>query len=149
LLLVLAACGGGNSTNNQSNNQIPPAPQFSTVQVNVGDSPSDRVMAFATNITSMTLNNSNGTTTMMHLAGTMQPINVLSIPQGTYTAASITMSSTVVTFMDPTTHTIMQKTVARPSTANVSFSSPMTLGSTPMMVSFDMDMSNSVAIDSL
>jgi len=129
------------------------------VQVNVGDSPSDRVMAFATNITSMTLNNSNGTTTpvisgstpmeMMHLAGTMQPINVLSIPQGTYTAASITMSSTVVTFMDPTTHTIMQKTVARPSTANVSFSSPMTLGSTPMMVSFDMDMSNSVAIDSL
>jgi hypothetical protein len=159
LLLLLAACGGGSSTNNQSNNQTPPAPQFSTVQVNVGDSPSDRVMAFATNITSMTLNNSNGTTTpvvsgstpmeMMHLAGTMQPINVLSIPQGTYTGVSMTMSSMVVTFMDPATHTIMQKTIAGPSTTIVPFSSPMTLGSTPIVLSFDMDMANSVAIDSL
>jgi len=116
-------------------------------------------MAFATNIMSMTLTNSNGTPTpvisgstpmeMMHLAGTMQPINVLSIPQGTYTGTSITLSSTVVTFMDPTTHTIMQKTVAGPSTTNISFSSPMTVGSTPMVLSFDMDMANSVAIDSL
>ena len=157
VLLALAACGGSSSNNTQTT-PPPPAPQSTPVQVNVGDSPSDRVMAFATNIASMTLTNSNGTTTpvisgstpmeMMHLAGTMQPINVLSIPEGTYTGASITLSSMAVTFMDPTTHTIMQKTFAGPSTTNTSFSSPMTVGSTPMVLSFDMDMANSIAIDS-
>jgi len=156
-LLALAACGGSNSSSNQSTPSVP-TPQNMTLQVNVGDSPSDRVMAFATNITSMTLTNSNGTTApivsasmpieMMRLAGTMQPINVLSIPQGTYTGASITMSSMSVTFMDPTTRTIMQKTVAGPITTNVSFASNMTLGSTPMVLSFDMDIASSVAIDS-
>lgn len=152
----LTACGSSSSNNNQTTVSTP-APQSTTVQVNVGDSPSDRVIAFATNITSMTLTNSDGSTTpvisaampmeLMRLAGTMQPINVQSIPQGTYTGASIALSSVAVTFMDPTTRTIMQKTIAGPITTNVSFGANMTLGSTPMVLSFDMDMANSVAID--
>jgi hypothetical protein len=157
ILLALVACGSSNSANNQSNNQTPPAPQFSTVQVNVGDSPSDRVIAFSTNISSMVLNNSNGSTTpvvspstpleMMRLAGTMQPLNVLSIPQGTYTGASVTLSSISVTFMDPITRTITQKTIAGPITTNVPFSPNLSLGSTPIVLSFDMNMASSIAID--
>ena len=152
----LAGCGGSSSSNNQSSPPPPPA-QNSTVQINIGDSPSDRVVAFATNITSMALNNSKGTTAsiissstpveMMRLAGTMQPVNVLTIPQGTYTGASITMASMSVTYMDPISRTIVQKTVAGPITTNLSFSPNMTLGSTPMVLSFDMDMANSISID--
>ena len=84
---------------------------------------------------------------MMRLAGTMQPINVLSMPQGTYTGASITVASMSVTYMDPVSRAIVQKTVAGPITTNVSFSPNMTLSSTPMVLSFDMKMANSVNID--
>lgn len=155
--LGLTACGGGNASNNQSN-QPSPVVQNSTVQVNIGDSPSDRVMAFATNITSMALSNSNGTKTsvissatpveMRRLAGTMQPMNVLRILQGTYTGASISMASMSVTYMDPVSRTIVQKTIAGPITTNLSFSPNLTLGSTPMVLSFDMDMAKSINIDS-
>ena len=157
LLTCLTACGGSNASSNQSNNQLPPT-QYQSVQVNIGDSPSDRVIAFSTNISSMVLNNSNGSTTpvastsvpleMMRLAGTMQPLNVLSIPQGTYTGASVTLSSMSVTFMDPGTRTILQKTIAGPIATNVPFSPSLSLGSTPMVISFDMNMANSIAIDS-
>lgn len=152
----LTGCGGSSSSNSQSSPPPPPA-QNSTVQINIGDAPSDRVVAFATNITAMALNNSKGTTAsiissstpveMMRLAGTMQPVNVLTIPQGTYTGASITMASMSVTYMDPMSRTIVQKTVAGPITTNLSFSPNLTLGSTPMVLSFDLDMANSISID--
>lgn len=158
LLSWLTGCGGSNASNNQSNNQAPPPTQYQSVQVNVGDSPSDRVIAFSTNISSMVLNNSNGSTTpvasasvpleMMRLAGTMQPLNVLSIPQGTYTGASVTLASMSVTFMDPGTRTILQKTIAGPITTNLPFSPNLSLGTTPMVLSFDMNMASSIAIDS-
>ena len=152
----MSACSGGSSSNN-SQTPPPPATKNSTVQVNIGDSPCDRVMAFATNITSMMLNNSDGTTSsvissstpfeIMRLAGTMQPMNVLTVRQGTYTGASITMASMSVTYMDPISHSILQKTIAGPIITNVSFSQNMILGSTPLVLSFDMDMANSINID--
>ncbi|HEV2396968.1 MAG TPA: DUF5666 domain-containing protein [Candidatus Sulfotelmatobacter sp.] len=154
--LGMTACGSSSSSNN---NQTPPPPvtKNSTVQINIGDSPCDRVVAFVTNITSMMLNNSDGTSAsvissstpfeIMRLADTMQPMNVLTIPQGTYTGASITMASMSATYMDPTSHSILQKTIAGPITTNVSFGQNMILGSTPMVLSFDMDMANSINID--
>lgn len=90
----MTACGGSSSSNT-SQTPPPPITKNSMVQINIGDSPCDRVLAFATNITSMMLNNSNGTSApiissstpfeIMRLADTMQPMNVLTIPQGTYT----------------------------------------------------------------
>lgn len=156
--LCLASCGGGSGMNSsQQPTQANPAPQNSTVQVNLGDSPSDRVMAFSANVTSLMLNNNNGTTAsivsssmpieIMRLAGTMQPMNVLSIPQGTYTGASITMASMSLTYMDPISRTIAQKTIPGPVTTNISFSPNMTLGSAPMVLSLDMDVSNSLSAD--
>lgn len=152
----MTACGGGSSSNN-SQTPPPPVTKNSTVQINIGDSPCDRVMAFATNITSMMLNNSDGTSALiissstpfeiMRLAGTMQPMNVLAIPQGTYTGAAITMASMSLTYMDPLSHSILQETIAGPITTNVSFSQNMILGSTPMVLSFDIDMANSINID--
>ena len=128
------------------------------VLVNLGDSPSDRVLAFAMNITAMTLTGSSGAavplipsstpTEVMRLAGTMQPLNLLGVPQGSYTGASITMASMAVTYMDPASRAVLQKTIAGPVMVNVSFTPSMTLGSQPMALSFDMDMANSINFDS-
>ncbi len=156
--LWLTSCGGSNGlSSSQQPSQSNPATPNSTVQVNIGDSPSDRVMAFSANITSLMLNNSNGTTAslvsssmpieIMRLAGTMQPMNVLSIPQGTYTGASVTMASMSLTYMDPISRTIVQKTIAGPVTTSISFSPTITLGNTPMVLSLDMDVANSLSVD--
>jgi hypothetical protein len=158
LVLLLAACGGGGSSSmNVQPTQATPQPQNTTVQINLGDSPSDRVMAFSANITSIMLTNNSGSAVslinsstpveIMRLAGTMQPMNVLKIPQGTYTGASITMASMSLTYMDPNTRLIVQKTIAGPITTNIAFNPNMTLGSVAMVLSFDMDVANSLSID--
>lgn len=123
----------------------------------MGDAPSDWMLAFSMNISSMSLNGSNGTVSvvpasmsmeMMHLMGTMQPIAMVSAPQGTYTGASITIGSVNVTYMDPNTFLPVQATIAGPIMGNVTFSSPITVGSTPMAMGFDLDLASSVTMGS-
>src|ERR1017187_2540070 len=86
LTATLAACGGSNGT---STTQPPVTAQKTTVQVNIGDAPSDWMLAFSMNISSMSLTGSNGSAAvastsvpveMMHLMGTMQPLNMVNAP---------------------------------------------------------------------
>ena len=153
LTAALAACGGSNGT---STTQPPVTAQKTSVQVNIGDSPSDSMLAFSMNISSMSLTGSNGSATvvsstvpveMMHLMGTMQPLTMINAPQGTYTGASITIGSATVMYMDPITKTALQKTISGPISGNIAFSAPVTVGSTPMAMGFDLDLSKSVTMD--
>ena len=151
--VVLAACGGGttSSTNQQAKTAV--------LQVNVGDAPSDRLVAFAMTLNSMTLTTSGGssvpvmssaaTMEMTHLMGTMQPVSLMKIPQGTYTGATITMTNMGIVYMNPSNGQMVQQTIAGPMTANVNFSPTVTLGFSPMVANFDLDMANSVAIDNM
>ncbi len=84
----------------------------------------------------------------MHLMGTMQPLSMISAPQGTYTGASVTIGSATVMYMDPTTKAAVQTTISGPITTSVSFSTPITVGSTPMAMSFDLNLASSVTADS-
>ena len=150
---LLTACGSGSSATTNPN----PTPTAKTaVQVNMGDAPADWMLAFSMNISSMSLTGSNGTVSavsattpmeMLHLMGTMQPLAMISAPQGSYTGASITIGSATVMYMDPTTKAPMQKTISGPITATVNFSSPITVGSTPMAMGFDLDLASSVTAD--
>ena len=150
---LLTACGSGSSATKNPN----PTPTAKTaVQVNMGDAPADWMLAFSMNISSMSLTGSNGTVSavsattpmeMLHLMGTMQPLAMISAPQGSYTGASITIGSATVMYMDPTTKAPMQKTISGPITATVNFSSPITVGSTPMAMGFDLDLASSVTAD--
>lgn len=159
LTLALAGCSGGGtastgSTSSTSSNAPTPT---TAVQINMGDAPSDWMLAFSMNITFMTLTGSTGSTTvlssstpmeMMHLMGAMQPLAMIAAPQGTYTGAAITMGSATALYMDPTTKTLMQKTIAGPINGTVTFSTPITVGATPMAMSFDLDLAHSVTMDS-
>jgi hypothetical protein len=151
---VLTACGGGSSA---TTNPTPTPAAKTAVQVNMGDAPADWMLAFSMNINSMSLTGSNGTVSavssstpmeMMHLMGTMQPLAMISAPQGSYTGASITIGSATVMYMDPTTKALMQKTISGPITTTVNFSSPITVGTTPMAMGFDLDLASSVTADS-
>jgi len=155
LTSVLTACGGGSAVTNSNPTPTPAAK--TALQVNMGDSPADWMLAFSMNISSMSLTGSNGSATvvssstpmeMMHLMGTMQPLAMVSAPQGSYTGASITIGSATVMYMDPTTKAPVQATIPGPVTGTITFSSPITLGSTPMAMGFDLDLASSVTMGS-
>lgn len=115
------------------------------------------MVAFSMNITGMSLTGSNGSVSvvsttmpmeMMHLMGTMQPLAMISVPQGTYTSAGITIGSATVLFMDPTTKAPVQQTIAGPMSGTVVFNSPIAVASTPMAIGFDLDLASSVTAGS-
>ena len=121
LSIALSACSSGSSGTGSTPTPTPASKTI--IQVNMGDSPADWMLAFSMNITSMSLTGSNGSISvvsstvpmeMMHLMGVMQPLSMISAPQGTYTGASITVGSANVMYMDPTTKQPVQKTISGP-----------------------------------
>jgi hypothetical protein len=151
-ILFFSACGG----NGNSSSQNPP-PNTSALQVNIGDAPSDRLVAVGMTIGSMTLTKSAGGAVtivssstpveMMHLMGTMEPISLMKVPQGAYSGATVNVSSALVMYVDPTTGQLVQKTVSGPMSATMSFNPNLTVSNTPMVLNLDMDMASSVSID--
>ncbi|GLH74964.1 hypothetical protein GETHLI_34660 [Geothrix limicola] len=154
--LGFLGCGGSASTSTGATS-TPPTPAATPMQVSLGDAPADWIMAFGMTVNGITLTSASGTSVnvvpaatpmeMMQTMGTVQPLSTLSMPQGTYTQATVTVSSVAMSYMDPATHTTKQKTMAGPFTATVPFSPAMTVGASPMALNFDMDMAASVSID--
>jgi hypothetical protein len=154
-LLLLLGCGGSGSMSSSQN----PNPQQNTtpLQINIGDAPSDRLVAVSLTIGSMSLTNSGGGSTsvvssstpveMMHLMGTVDPISLMNVPQGTYSGASISISSATVMYMDPAAMQLVQKSVPGPMTATIDFNPSLTVGTSPMILNLDMNMASSLSID--
>jgi hypothetical protein len=151
-VVVLSGCAGSTPIT------VNPAAK-TAVQVRIGDAPVDKVLAFELTVTSITLTDTNGTTTnvlsspteveLTHLAGTFEPLTLSNIPQGTYTKATITVSSPDVTYIDLGTGLIMEKhpTLTTP-TATVTFpSGGLTVGSGATSLNFDFNLANSLAFD--
>jgi hypothetical protein len=108
-------------------------------------------------IGSMSLTNSSGGSVavvssstpveMMHLMGTVDPISLMNVPQGTYSGASVSISSATVMYMDPSTMQLAQKSVQGPMTATINFNATLAVGTSPMVLNLDMNMASSVSID--
>jgi len=157
--LILAGCGGGGTSATTQPPSQPGSSQPSTtqVQVNLGDSPADQLVAFSMTINSMSMTKSAGGTVqvvsapmsieMTHLMGTMQPLGMVAVPQGTYNSATMSIGSTVVSYMDPVSRTMKQKTMNGPFTATMNFNPAITVGTSPMALNMDMNMGMSVSID--
>ena len=152
-LFLIIGCGG----NGSSGSSNPTQAGTSNVQINMGDAPADWIVAFTMNMSSVALINSNGTSVnvasgamqmeMRHLMGTMQPLSMANVPQGTYSMANISISSANVTYMDSVTRQPVQKTMPG-MTKTVNFNPPVTVGSTPMVMNFDLDLAHSISADS-
>lgn len=157
--LILAACGGGGGGVSVSQT-TPPAtspPTSTAVQINLGDDPADRLLAASVTINSVALTTASGSSVtvmssprpmeMMRLMGTVAPLAIANVPQGTYTGATMTFGGATVLHMDPATGQTMQRQVTGPMSASVTFPSAMVVGASPMVVNLDMNMAMSVAID--
>jgi hypothetical protein len=157
--LLLSACGGGGSGSSAMVN-TPPAttqPSTTTVQINLGDDPADRLVAASVTVNSVSLMNASGASVavmstprpmeMMRLMGTVAPLALAGVPPGTYTGATMTFGAATVTFVDASTGLPVQRTVSGPMTTTVMFGSPLVVGTAPMVVNLDMDMAASIGID--
>lgn len=151
--LILAGCGGGNSRNDGNHVN----PQTAAIQVNVGDDPSDRVAALVVNVSSVTLTNSSGGTVsvlaaptsveFMHLMGSLQSLSLVNVPQDTYTKATISISSAVVTYLSPATGQLTQQTITGPWNVSVTFSPALTISSGSMALNLHLDVEHSISLD--
>jgi hypothetical protein len=160
--LMLAACGGGGGGTSPATPGSPPpagpATATSTVQINLGDDPADRLMAVNVTVNSVALHRADGSNVavlssprameLMRLMGTVAPLAVANVPHGTYSGATMTFGAATVMHMDPATGQALQRQVAGPMTSHVTFGSPLVVGTAPMVVNFDMNMWASVNIDS-
>lgn len=146
---MLAGCG----TKNPSTTT--PTAGASQVVMTMGDAPADRVIAFALTINNMTLTGGSNppvvtTPTRIEFvrnAGTFQPLVSAQVASGTYTGASISVSSPQVVAIDTTTRQPVTLTAAlSTSTVNVTFNNPLTINNATAEVNFDLDLANSVTI---
>jgi Domain of unknown function (DUF5666) len=156
LALALVACGGGSSSTTSTSPISQPAAE-TTVQVALGDSPADWITTFGMNVNAIRLTNNNGGTVdvlptqtpmeMLQLMGTVHPVSIVKVPQGTYTRATVEFSSVQMGYLDPATHQYKQKTMAGPFAGTVNFDPPLKLGSTSTSLNLDMNVGESVSIN--
>jgi hypothetical protein len=151
-LLAFTACGSKSSIQANLNPTT-----GSTVQISIGDGPSDRVAALSITINSLSLTNDAGTVVpvisapvtveMTHLAGTTQPVATLTIPAGTYTQATISLGTTAVTLVDPAAGTTSQKTLPAPPAITLTLSPPLVISGSPLVLNIDLNLAASLAMD--
>jgi uncharacterized protein DUF5666 len=119
LLLFLAlGCGRGST----------PLQPSSAVQVKIGDAAADRVVALEMTLTSLVLTKSDGQLVSVlpearrieftRLAGTVEPVALLNIPQGSYTEAALSGSNLHLTYLDAT-GAVEEYTQAREITTSI------------------------------
>lgn len=150
--LFVSACGGSNSVSGD----VEPAPVSNTVvQFRAGDAYWDRILAVEATVDAVYLVNSAGTPIKVvpvshrlefsHLAGTMTPLYVNTVPQGSYTAARIDGGKIHVSYLDLQGQP-QEFTSNETSSLTVQLSS-FTVGATSAIVSIDFDVAASISID--
>ncbi|HSA93078.1 MAG TPA: DUF5666 domain-containing protein [Terriglobales bacterium] len=157
LVSSLSGCGGGSSSSSTTT-PPPPQPGTSSVLVNFGDAPVDSIVAFEITITSVTLTPSGGgaiftvlsTPTrieLTHLNGTVEPLAIRNIPEGSYSSATINVSNPEVKIIDSGTGLPVELNASLSSTsATVNFSPAISFGTTPTALNFDFNLAASVVI---
>ena len=145
-LLVTTGCGGGSN--------ISTANTAGTV-INFGDAPNDQIIAFELTVNAVTLNGGSNPSVLpkpteielTHDLATFEPLSLATIPNGTYTGASLTVSNPEVVIVDPTTKAVTKLTATlSSSTVNVTFSPAVTIGTGASVINFDMNLASSVTI---
>jgi Domain of unknown function (DUF5666) len=158
LAILLSACGGSNGGPvNSSPSPVPAGTQNSTAVVNVSDAPSDRLVALEVTIYSIALTRSDGSSVSVlsstrkieatHIAGTTEGLALSSIPQGTYVGAVISVSSPEIAFINNAGQVVEQENPAFTASVTTPISPALVVGTGPVVLNFDVNAKNSVAID--
>ncbi len=147
LAFALVGCG--------SNSNGPVQLTGTSTAVQFGDATNDQIAKFELTVSSITLTGANGTANtanllanpvefeFSHSAGAFEVVSLSKVPAGTYSAATLTWSNPEIVAL---TNGVPSPVTASPTsgTANVTFASNITIGTTPTFLNFDLDLSKSL-----
>jgi len=148
--LLLTGCGGGNNTGN-----ITAGTGNTTIQF--GDAVNDQIAKFEMTVSSITLTGVSPTATtanllakpaefeFSHAAGSLEPVTLANVPQGTYNGATITVGNAEIVVINGTTPTKVPVTLGT-TTITVSFAN-IVVGTSPLFINFDLDLANSITLN--
>lgn len=135
-----------------------PAPAFTTAQIRIGDAPVNRVIGFEVTVgpsplvvtlstgQSVNLAVQNNRWELSHMAGKMEPLSIQSFPQGSVTSIQIPLTDPEVTYLDDLggVHTFSGATS---QTVTVNLNPPLTIGSTPTIVTLDINVASTLTFN--
>ncbi|WP_162601077.1 DUF5666 domain-containing protein [Occallatibacter savannae] len=154
--LAIVTSGCGSYTSGTSTAPSTAATSKVTTQVKIGDAPAARVISFEVAVGPVSLTDDAGNTStvlakaqrieLSHLSGTNLPLSLLKITQGTYKAASLTISNPEVTFIN----SAGQPQHIEPSfnqNVNIPFSPSLSISGASAVINIDFDVSKSLTFD--
>jgi hypothetical protein len=157
--LITLGCGGGASNPAPPANGNPsptPTPSNTATQIKIGDAPADRVISFEVTVGPITLTPTSGSAVtalsgtrrleLSHLSGTNEPLALLNLPQGTYSSATLTVSSPEVTFIN-SSGTVAKLQPSFNQAVTVTFNPAITVGTASSIVSIDLNVANALTFD--
>jgi hypothetical protein len=154
-LALASGCGGGGSGVNSAGPTPTPPPGTVSPQVGFGDAPADSVIAFEVSVSALSLTPAGGGAAvtvavpannrieLTHASGKFEPFIAGNLPQGTFSAANLTLVNSELTFLSAGGTPVH---INGPATASISvpLSPNLTIGSTPLVLNIDVNVANSV-----
>jgi hypothetical protein len=154
LIALASGCGGGGSSIG-SNPTPTPAAGANSAQVRFGDAPADSVIAFEVSVSSLSLTPSGGGAAvsvavpannrieLTHASGKFEPFVAGNLPQGTFSAANLTLANSELTFLT-TTGTPVHINGPASASITVPLSPNLTIGSSPLVLNIDVNVAASI-----
>jgi hypothetical protein len=155
-ILFAAGCGGGGSSVNPGPTPTPGSGAANT-QVRFGDAPADSVISFEVSVSALSLTPSGGgsnvTVTvpannrieLTHQSGKFEPFVTGNLPQGTFSAANLTLVNSELTFLNSSGTPVH---INGPASASISvpLNPAITVGSSPLVLNIDVNVANAITL---
>jgi hypothetical protein len=154
MIALAAGCGGGSSAANPGPTPTPAA-GANSAQVRFGDAPADSVIAFEVSISALSLTPAGGGAPvsvtvpannrieLTHASGKFEPFIAGNLPQGTFSAANLTLVNSELTFLSSTGTAVH---INGPASASITvpLSPNLTIGAGPLVLNIDVNVANSI-----
>ncbi len=154
MIAFAVGCGGGGTTVATGPTPTPAAGTTST-QVRFGDAPADSVISFEVSVSALTLTPAGGGAAvtvavpannrieLTHESGKFEPFIVGNLPQGTFSAANLTLVNSELTFLS-STGTPVHINGPASSTISIPLSPNVTIGAGPLVLNIDVNVAASI-----
>ena len=154
LVALAVGCGGGGS--GLTSNPTPtPGPGANSAQVRFGDAPAESVISFEVSVSSLSLTPAGGGTPvavavpannrieLTHASGKFEPFMTGNLPQGTFSAANLTLANSELTFLT-TAGTPVHINGPASASITVPLSPNLAISSSPLVLNIDVNVANSI-----
>jgi hypothetical protein len=155
MIAFMVGCGGGGSSSSSAVPTPTPGTGANSVQVRFGDAPADSVISFEVSVSALTLTPAGGGAAvtvavptnnrieLTHESGKFEPFIVGSLPQGTFSAANLTLVNSELTFLN-SSGTPVHINGPASATVSIPLSPNVTIGTSPLVLNIDVNVAASI-----